>query len=96
VIFELLPNSGDLNADLALYSPPAGECTDLGISDYSDAVFTGIYQVWDACAGTATSLVVLVAQPADASYTALIVLQATTEADFEALDRIFATFNVVA
>ncbi len=96
VIFALLPASGDLNADLALYSPPAGECTDLGVSDYSDAVFTGIYQVWDACAGTATSLVVLVAQPADASYTALILLQATTEADFEALDRIFATFNVVA
>ncbi|MGD9703487.1 MAG: S1C family serine protease [Acidimicrobiia bacterium] len=96
VIFALLQPSADLAADLAMYSPPAGECTDLGTSDYSDAVFTGIYQVWDACAGTATSLVVLVAQPADASYTALILLQATTEADFEALDRIFATFNVVA
>jgi serine protease Do len=95
VLFALLQPSVDLNADLASFAPPAGECTDGGINDYSDAVFTGKYQVWDACAGTATSLVVLVAQPADASYTALILLQATTSADFEALDRIFATFNVV-
>lgn len=95
VVFALLDPTSDVSADLGTYAPPEGACTDLGITDYSDPVFTGKYQVWDACGGTSTSLVILVAQPADLSYTAVILLQATSTADYEALDRIFATFNVV-
>jgi serine protease Do len=96
MLFALMPPTTDLAADLALYAPGEGVCTDLGITDYSDPVFTGKYQVWDACGGTNTALVVLEAQPADGSYTALILVQATSDADFEALDRIFGTFNVIS
>lgn len=95
VVFTLLGPTSDLDAELARWSGIGDQCTDLGITDYSDPVFTGKYQVFDACAGTDTAIVNLVAQPADGSYTAVIQLQATSTTDFEALDRIFATFNVV-
>ena len=36
-------------------------CTDGGITDYSDPVFTGKYQVWQDCGGTTTDVVTLVA-----------------------------------
>lgn len=96
VVFTLLGPTSDLDAELARWSGVGESCTDLGITDYSDSVFTGKYQVFDACGGTTTAIVNLVAQPADGSYTAVIQLQATSTADFEALDRIFATFNVVS
>ena len=37
----------------------------------------------------------LVANPSDASYTAVIAMQILSDADWEALDQAFATFNVV-
>jgi serine protease Do len=95
VIFVTLPPTDDLNATLAEYAPAEGTCTDLGITDYSDPVYTGVYQVWDACAGTATALVVLAAVPEDNSYLALMLVQLVTEADVTALDQMFATFNYI-
>ena len=72
-----------------------GDCTDGGITDYSDPVFTGQYQLWQDCAGTTTDVVTLVALPADGSYTAVIQAQILTDADLEALDQAFDTFNSV-
>jgi hypothetical protein len=74
----------------------ADDCTDGGTTDYSDAVFTGKYQVWLDCAGTTADVVTLVALPEDGSYTAVIQAQIVSDADLDALDHAFATFNTVA
>ena len=75
-------------------SPAA--CTDGGITDYADPVFTGKYQVWQDCGGTANDVVTLVAVPADDSYLAVIQAQIVTDADLEALQKAFDTFNSVS
>ncbi|HEX6145748.1 MAG TPA: trypsin-like peptidase domain-containing protein [Acidimicrobiia bacterium] len=95
VLFAKLGPTGDIPSTLLEYGDFSGSCTDLGLVDYSDPVFTGQYQVWDACGGTATAIVVLAAVPVDGSYTALMLVQVVSEADLEALDRIFQTFNVI-
>jgi serine protease Do len=95
VLFVKLAPTDDLPATLLEYGDLSGSCTDLGLVDYADPVFTGQYQVWDACAGTATAVVVLAAVPSDNAYTALMLVQIVSESDLEALDRIFQTFNVI-
>jgi serine protease Do len=96
MVFVKLGPGLDIAATLDEYGGGFGEsCTDLGVVDYSDPVFTGQYQVWDTCGGTASANVVLVAVPADGSYTALMIVQLVTEADITALDQLFATFNVI-
>ena len=92
ILYAKMPATADIAASLAQYGF-AGDCTDGGITDYSDPVFTGQYQLWQDCAGTTTDVVTLVALPADGSYTALIQAQILTDADLEALDKAFATFN---
>jgi serine protease Do len=95
VLFAKLGPTADIPSTLLEYGDFSGSCTDLGLVDYSDPVFTGQYQVWDSCGGTPTAIVVLAAVPADGSYTALMQVQIVSEADLEALDRIFQTFNVI-
>lgn len=95
VLFVKLGPTDDIPATLLEYGDFSGTCTDLGLVDYSDPVFTGQYQVWDACSGTPTAVVVLAAVPADNSYTALMMVQIVSDADLDALDRIFQTFNVI-
>ena len=92
ILYAKMPATTDIAASLAQYGF-AGDCTDGGITDYSDPVFTGQYQLWQDCAGTTTDVVTLVALPADGSYTAVIQAQILTDADLEALDKAFATFN---
>ena len=84
LLFAKLPATADLDASLAQYGF-AGDCTDGGITDYSDPVFTGKYQVWQDCGGTTNDVVTLVAVPADGSYLAVIQAQIVTDADLEAL-----------
>jgi serine protease Do len=94
LLFAKLPATADLDASLAQYGF-AGSCTDGGIFDYSDPVFTGKYQLWQDCGGTVNDIVTLVAVPADASYLAIIQAQIVTDADLEALQKAFDTFNSV-
>jgi serine protease Do len=95
VLFVKLGPTADIPSTLLEYGDFSGACTDLGLVDYSDPVFTGQYQVWDACGGTPTAIVVLAAVPTDGSYTALMLVQIVSDADLDALDRIFQTFNVI-
>jgi serine protease Do len=92
--FALFGPVDDLDDALATFSF-AGECTDGGIDDYADPIFTGRFQLWTDCSGTETVVIVLTAVPADGAYTAVITVQATSDADLEALDHIFNTFNVI-
>ncbi len=95
LVFAKLPATADLDGSLAQYGFASG-CTDGGISDYSDPVFTGKYQLWLDCGGTANDIVTLVAVPADNSYLAVIQAQIVTDADIEALQTAFDTFNTVS
>jgi serine protease Do len=92
--FALFGPVDDLDQTLSLFSF-SGDCKNQGIQDYDDGAFTGRYQVWSDCNGSKTAVVVLTAVPSDDSYTAVIVVQATSDADLQALDHIFATFDVV-
>ncbi len=83
-----------LDALLAEFAPAAGECTDAGIQDYSDAAYTGRYQTFTDCAGTSTVYVTVAAVPPDNAYTAVVVAQLVSDADLAALDQMFATFFV--
>jgi serine protease Do len=73
----------------------SGGCVDGGIYEYSDPVFTGLYQIWEDCGDNGTITVVLAAVPDDGAYTALMIVGIVTDADFDALDTLFATFNVL-
>jgi serine protease Do len=95
VLFVKLGPTDDIPATLLEFGELSGSCTDLGLVDYSDPVFTGQYQIWDACGGTPTAVIVLAAVPADNSYTVLMMVQIVSDADLDALDRIFQTFNVL-
>ena len=96
LFYAALPPQPDIASTIALVAPQEGQCTaDNGVVDYDDSVFTGQYQYWSGCGANAAEYVVLVASPADASYTAVIAMQILSDADWEALDQAFATFNVV-
>ena len=60
-----------------------------------DAAFLGTYQLWTDCGGTDTIFVVLGASTIDGSeQVAVLTAQVVTDADLDALDQAFATFNV--
>ncbi|MET0580200.1 MAG: trypsin-like peptidase domain-containing protein [Ilumatobacteraceae bacterium] len=90
--FAKIPFASDVDTALGQFGYPES-CTDGGITDYSDPVFTGKYQTWLDCGGTANDIVTLVAVPADSSYMAVIIAQIVTDADLAALDQAFNTFN---
>jgi serine protease Do len=81
----------DINTLLADYGFP-NECQDGGIFEYSDALYTGRYQIWENCGGVGSYLIVLAAAEADNSYTALMQFVIVSDADWDHLDKAFATF----
>ena len=64
LLFAKLPATADVDAALAQYGFPATAPT-AGSPTTADPVFTGKYQLWQDCAGTANDVVTLVAVPAD-------------------------------
>ncbi|WP_374686494.1 S1C family serine protease [Promineifilum sp.] len=71
------------------------DCTYDGRFDYADPVYTGVYDQYSNCAGQGSVIIVLAAEPADKAYSVVILIQAVTDADLDALDHILNTFNVV-
>ncbi len=72
----------------------ADECTYDDRYDYEDPVYTGAYDLWLNCGGTDTAFVELEAYPPNEEFVVFVQIQIVTEADFEALDTILATFDV--
>jgi len=68
-----------------------------GRNDYSDALYRGKYDVYSNCENSGNVFVVLSAVPNDNSQAFLILVEMniTNEADWDALDQILATFQVV-
>ena len=73
----------------------SADCTYDGRFDYSDPVYTGVYDQYSNCAGAGSVIIVLAAEPAAQNYSVIVLVQAVTEADLGALDHILNTFNVV-
>ncbi len=70
-------------------------CVNGGREVYDDGLYAGMWEVWDSCGGTDTSIVNVVAEPADGSFMMLVQMQVVTDADLDALDQALATFVAV-
>ncbi|MEE8485094.1 MAG: trypsin-like peptidase domain-containing protein [Acidimicrobiia bacterium] len=66
-----------------------------GREAYNDTVFVGFYDLYLNCGGVETTVVVVVAVPADGSYLVVVQFQAVTDRDLDALDTLLTTFNVI-
>ncbi len=84
----------EVGVDEVLAAFAQADCVDEGIDVYEDIAYTGKFQVWSGCGGTDTAIIVVAAISQDWSDTAILMLQATSEADFDVLDRAFASFVV--
>lgn len=71
------------------------DCTYDARYDYEDPVYTGRYDLYVTCGDEESVVIVVAAQPADASYAVILLAQALTDADLEAVDHVLNTFNVV-
>ncbi|GAB4278251.1 MAG: hypothetical protein Kow0080_29740 [Candidatus Promineifilaceae bacterium] len=74
----------------------SSDCEYGGRTDYQDQVFTGAYDIWRNCGGQNNLLVTLSATPQTQDFVVLVVAQIISDADLEALDHIFNSFNVVS
>ena len=73
------------------------DCKHEGRYDYEDVIYRGKYDLFENCGDSGNVFIVLTAVPSDNSQAFLILveMQITKEADFDALDQILATFEVV-
>ena len=65
-----------------------------GRYDYSDALYSGAYDVWFDCEGGDTLFVVLAAETPASDVLMMLQIVVVTDADLEALDAILASFVV--
>ncbi|UCF27860.1 MAG: trypsin-like peptidase domain-containing protein [Chloroflexota bacterium] len=65
--------------------------------DYEDVAFRGKYDLYENCGGSGNVYIVLTAVPINdpQAFLVLVEMQITKDSDFEALDQILATFDVV-
>jgi serine protease Do len=65
--------------------------------DYEDVAFRGKYDLYENCGGSGNVYIVLTAVPINdpQAFLVLVEMQITKESDFDALDQILATFDVV-
>lgn len=62
--------------------------------DYSDGLYTGVYDVWTSCGGGDTIFIDLAAETAGGEVLMNVQVVAVTDADLEALDFVLNTFVV--
>jgi serine protease Do len=82
-------------ATTAEYGPGEGGCAvDEGLFDYDDGFFVGQYHVWSGCGDIGAVDVAIVANSVHGDAAAILGVQLVSEADFDALDTIMATFDL--
>lgn len=82
----------DVPTAMAQLAPP--DCTSAGSEPYDDPAFAGEIAFFTDCAGTDTILVLVAASyKPEPDRIAIIRGQIVTDADFDAIDRVLATFN---
>ena len=70
-------------------------CTYDGRTDYEDPLYTGAFDLYVDCGDQGAIIAVAAVKPEDKSHGVVIIGQAITEADIDAIDNILNTFNVV-
>ncbi|MEO1063196.1 MAG: trypsin-like peptidase domain-containing protein [Actinomycetota bacterium] len=71
-----------------------GGCTVQSSEPYTDGLYSGYWEAYSGCGGSSAGAILVVARPADATYTIILAVQVVTDADLEAADRILDTFFV--
>jgi hypothetical protein len=95
VQLQALPYDSDTTARLAT-SSFHDACVAAPLQTYDDGVFVGHIQSFDACGGTATRNVVVVASPAHGAFTAILDIQLTGQPDdATTLNGLLLSFNKV-
>ncbi|MCA9822100.1 MAG: serine protease [Dehalococcoidia bacterium] len=69
-----------------------GSCEYDGRYDYSDPLYTGVYDVWINCSTTGGTFIVLTAEPDDGSFIILLQALALYDDDLDAIDTVLDTF----
>lgn len=88
--------SGNEAAHLANFTDEVPSvCTPGEVEPYEDALYSGVYQVFEACEGTPASTAIIAASPVGGDYTIVVSIQIANDADYDALDRIIASFRVI-
>ena len=89
------PEMGSAEELLSQVAANAAEaCTPTDPQPYDDGLYTGLIQVFTGCGGTGAVVLAIAAQPADGSFTALAIIQLTTEADVAVADKVLETFVI--
>ena len=95
VVYQAAPFTADTAAELAA-SVYHDQCDADPALSYDDGAFIGHIQVFDNCGDTATRIVQVVANPANSSFTARLLIQLTGQPDDTAtLDGLLSSFNAV-
>ncbi|MEZ4517504.1 MAG: hypothetical protein R3C44_11960 [Chloroflexota bacterium] len=76
-------------------SSTSADCTYDSRSDFEDPIFNGKFDLYVDCPGSGSLIAVVAVEPADQSYAIMIIGQAITDADLDALDHVLDTFNLV-
>lgn len=93
LVFYLRPYQGN-ERDILSHYTYEDVCAEQLTEEFSDAMYSGLYQIWSQCQDTDGLVVTLLASNQDKTYTAVMVTYVATEADLEALDRAFASFAI--
>ena len=65
-----------------------------GRYDYDDGVYTGLYDLYVDCGDEGSLFFMIIAEPADQSWIAMVQIVALTDEDLTAADTVFSTFVV--
>ena len=70
------------------------QCVYDGRSAYEDPAYSGFYDLYNECGDTLATYVIVAARPPEGGYIIVVQVQANEERDFDALDRVLASFFV--
>jgi serine protease Do len=79
----------------AFASDMEAQCTYSGREAYEDPAYVGVYDLYTDCGDAFATYVIVGARPPEGNYLLVVHIQANTDRDFEALDRILSSFYVV-
>jgi serine protease Do len=72
----------------------SGACTYVDRYPYDDGLYFGSFDFWEDCGGVG-SFIVVAAEPADGAFIVLVQIIAVTDADLDAADEVFGTFQIL-
>lgn len=70
------------------------DCTDGGLKDYEDPLYSGAYHLWTECGADDAVFIDLAVTPSDGALLLVVQITAVERQDLDALDRILDTFQV--